>query len=50
MPSTVHFFVGVPALKGHTWPLMWQSRPTPTTPIVDAGRLLEALADAPSPT
>ncbi|MFG3138951.1 hypothetical protein ACGFZA_22380 [Streptomyces sp. NPDC048211] len=36
-------FVGVPALNGHTWPLMWQSRPTPTAPFVDADRLYEAL-------
>lgn len=42
-------YVGVPALKGHTWPLMWQSRPTPTAPYVDADRLQRSLGPAVRP-
>ncbi|MET7859155.1 hypothetical protein ABZS81_18390 [Streptomyces sp. NPDC005318] len=29
-------FVGVPALRGPTWPLDWRSPPTAGTPFVDA--------------
>ncbi|MEV7194032.1 hypothetical protein AB0N81_19820 [Streptomyces sp. NPDC093510] len=41
-PRTVTY-IGVPALNGNTWPLIWHSEPTPTAPYVEAGRLLAVL-------
>ncbi|WUN24777.1 hypothetical protein OG878_17980 [Streptomyces sp. NBC_00316] len=38
-------FVGVPALRGPTWPLDWRSRPTVSTPFVDAVLLHELTVD-----
>ncbi|MEU6992869.1 hypothetical protein ABZ953_19705 [Streptomyces sp. NPDC046465] len=36
-------YIGVPALNGNTWPLLWYSEPTPSSPYVDPGHLLAAL-------
>jgi hypothetical protein len=35
-------YIGIPALDGNTWPLRWYSEPTPDTPYVDPGALLDA--------
>ncbi|MCJ1678371.1 hypothetical protein MTF65_13630 [Streptomyces sp. APSN-46.1] len=37
-------YVGVPALDGNTWPLLWQSRPSALAPFVDPEALHALLA------
>ncbi|MDT0319680.1 hypothetical protein [Streptomyces millisiae] len=39
------YFIGVPALRGSTWPLTWHSRPTPDGRLVNVS-LLHAVVRA----
>jgi hypothetical protein len=36
-------FVGIPAMNGATWPLLWRSLPTADAPFVNTGALYEVV-------
>jgi hypothetical protein len=42
-PKDDHAFVGIPALNGATWPLLWRSLPTARAPFVNAEALCEVV-------